>query len=157
VGFLAAEGPVYTALVNCKRVNDLTTSNLYQRAVEAYVTVGRYQTHLHRSCLIYRKRRDAMLQAVDRLMPDGVSAFPPQGGLFIWLKLPGHLSTAKLLSLACEEGVAFSPGSAHYPGGTGGENCMRLNFVTSSVEDIEEGIRRLARAIKRLEKGQPVE
>jgi GntR family transcriptional regulator/MocR family aminotransferase len=154
VGFLAAEGPVYTALVNCKRVNDLTTSNLYQRAVEAYVTVGRYQMHLRRSCAIYRKRRDAMLQAINRLMPDGVSAFPPQGGLFIWLKLPGHISAAKLLPLACEEGVAFSPGSGHYPGGTGGENCMRLNFVTSSVEEIEEGVRRLARAIKRYEKEQ---
>ncbi len=150
VGFLAAEGPVYTSLVECKRVNDLTTSNLYQRAVEAYVTVGRYEAHLRQSCHIYRKRRDVMLQAIDRYLPEGTAVTPPQGGLFVWVRLPAGISTSTLLPLACDEGVSFSPGSMFFPDPAEGEDCMRLNFVTQLQEDIEEGMRRLARAIKRL-------
>ena len=88
VGFLVAEGPIYDCLVNFKRVNDLATSTLIQRALEAYVTVGRYQAHLRRSCQIFRKRRDVMLSAIQRYLPAGVHFDPPQGGLFIWLQLP---------------------------------------------------------------------
>ena len=57
---LAPEGPVYDSLVSFKRVNDLATSNLVQRALETYVTVGGYQDHLRRSCQLYSKRRDAI-------------------------------------------------------------------------------------------------
>jgi GntR family transcriptional regulator/MocR family aminotransferase len=149
VGFLAAEGPVYGSLVNYKRVNDLATSNLIQRALEAYVTVGRYQAHLRRSRRVYRKRRDAMLLAIDRHLPAGVRVVPPQGGLFIWLCLPDHLSSEKLLPLACEEGVAFAPGSSFFLDGSDGECFMRLNFVAQPPEKIEEGIKRLRKAIKR--------
>ncbi len=147
VGFLVAEGPIYNSLVAYKRVYDLTTSNLYQRALEAYVTVGRYQAYLRRSCQVYRKRRDAMLRAIDRYLPAGVCVTQPQGGLFIWLQLPEGMSTDHLLPIACDQGVAFAPGRAFYAD-EGGESCMRLNFVAQPVENIEEGIQRLGKAIR---------
>jgi GntR family transcriptional regulator/MocR family aminotransferase len=148
VGFLAAEGPVYDHLVSYKRASDLATSNLMQRALEAYVTVGRYQAHLRRSCRIYRQRRDAMLHAINSHLPAGVHVDPPQGGLFVWLRLPDDLSAAALLPLACEEGVAFAPGSDFFPESPNGEHHMRLNFAAHSPEVIEEGIKRLDKAIK---------
>jgi GntR family transcriptional regulator/MocR family aminotransferase len=154
VGFVLADGPVYDSLVRFKRVNDLATSTLVQRALEAYVTVGRYQAHLRRSCHIFRQRRDAMLRAIDRYLPAGFSANPPQGGLFVWLRLPDHLSSDELLPLACSEGVDFAPGSIFYPQGSGGRDRLRLNLVVQPAEEIEEGIRRLGRAIKRLRAGQ---
>ncbi|MGE5376804.1 MAG: PLP-dependent aminotransferase family protein [Bacteroidota bacterium] len=80
VGFLVAEGPVYDALVDFKRVNELATSNLIQHALEDYVTVGRYQAHLHRSCQIFRKRRDVMVAAIQRYLPASVHFDTPQGG-----------------------------------------------------------------------------
>jgi GntR family transcriptional regulator / MocR family aminotransferase len=150
VGFLVAEGPVYKSLVNFKRVNDLATSTLVQRALEAYVTVGRYQSHLRRSCQIFRKRRDAMLSAIQRHLPDDIHLDPPQGGLFIWLQLPEKVSSEKLLPVAWEEGVIFSPGSGFFPDGVGGENWLRLNFVAQAPDQIEEGIKRLGKAMKRL-------
>ncbi len=152
VGFLVAEGPIYASLVNYKRVDDLATSNLTQRALEAFVTVGRYQAHLRRSCGVYRKRRDAMMFAIKRYLPAGVHADPPQGGLFVWLRLPDNLSSEKLLPLACAEGVAFAPGSSFFPEGSEGKCYMRLNFVTQLPEDIEEGIKRLRKATRRLAK-----
>ncbi|RPJ18546.1 MAG: PLP-dependent aminotransferase family protein, partial [Chloroflexi bacterium] len=150
VGFLAAEGPVYDCLVSFKRVNDLATSTLVQRALEAYVTVGRYQAHLRRSCQIFRKRRDVMLAAIQRHLPAGVHFDPPQGGLFIWLQLPESLYSEKLLPLAWEQGVDFAPGNGFFPDGMGGRDWLRLNFVSQAPEQINEGIKRLGRAIKRL-------
>lgn len=151
VGFLVADGPVYDSLLAFKRLSDLATSTLIQRALEAYVTVGRYQAFLRRSCLVFRKRRDAMLAAISHHLPADVSFDPPLGGLFIWMHLPDNLSAKELLPVACEEGVAFAVGSAFFPEGCGGQDWMRLNFVAQPEEEIEEGIHRLGRAIRSLQ------
>lgn len=150
VGFLVVEGPMYQRLVDFKRVNDLATSTLIQHALEAYVTVGRYQSYLRRSCQVFHKRRDAMLSAIQHYLPPGVPFDPPQGGLFIWLQLPDDLSSEKLLPLAWEEGVDFSAGNNFFPDRLGGSSWLRLNFAAQPPDQIEEGIRRLGRALKRL-------
>ncbi len=150
VGFLIIDGPLYDALVKFKRVNDLATSSLIQRALENYVTVGRYQAHLRRSCQIFRKRRNAMMEALHRHLPTGIRLDPPQGGLFLWLKLPDTLSADELLPLAVEEGVDFMPGSGFFTGADDGRNWLRLNFVVQPEEKIEAGILRLGKAVKRL-------
>lgn len=150
VGFLVAEGPIYDRLVSFKRVNDLATSTLIQRALEVYVTVGRYQSYLRRSCQLFRKRRDAILSAIERHLPTEINIDPPQGGLFIWMQLPEHLSSEKLLPLAWQEGVEFSPGGGFFSDRLEGRNWLRLNFVAQAPDQIEEGIQRLGRAMKRL-------
>lgn len=144
VGFLVAEGPVFAQLVRRKRVHDLTTSALMQRALDRYVTVGRYQAHLRRSCRLYRQRRDAMLAAIQRYLPPEVQVTPPQGGLFIWLRLPENKSSLELLALARAEGVDFAPGTRFFPDFAEGQPYLRLNFATQTPEAIDEGIRRLA-------------
>lgn len=150
VGFLVADGPVNEGLEQLKRTIDLTTSSLVQRALESYVTVGRYQSHLRHSCQVYRKRRDVMLQAIERFLPADVHITPPQGGLFIWLQLPEGISSESLLPLACQNGVAFAPGTQFFVNGSDGDSFMRLNFAAHPVEEIEEGIKRLARTLKQL-------
>jgi GntR family transcriptional regulator/MocR family aminotransferase len=150
VGFIAADGPIYDCLVNFKRIHDVATSALVQRALEAYVTVGRYQTHLRRSCQIFRKRRDVMISAIQRYLPSGVRFDPPQGGLFIWLQLPQGLTSEALLPLAWEYGADFAPGNAFFPDGTQGDNWLRLNFVAQTPNEIDEGMKRLGKAMKRL-------
>jgi GntR family transcriptional regulator / MocR family aminotransferase len=149
VGFLVADGPAYEGLVHLKRTIDLATSNLIQRALEAYVTVGRYQAHLRRSCQVYRKRRDAMLDAIERRLPPGVEAVAPKGGLFIWLRLPEGVSSERLLHEACQEGVSFAPGGMFFINRQDGDPYLRLNFAAHPPDKIEEGIKRLAKAINR--------
>ena len=149
VGFLFIEGPIYESLVNFKRVNDLATSTLIQRALEAYVTVGRYQAHLRRSCQIFRKRRDAMVAALKQYLPD-IQFDIPQGGLFIWAQLPNNIVSDDLLPLALKRGVDFVPGSRFFPDSSQGSSWMRLNFVVQPRDKIEEGIKRLGQAIKGL-------
>jgi GntR family transcriptional regulator/MocR family aminotransferase len=150
VGFLVAEGPIYDLLARLKRVNDLATSTLTQRALEMYVTVGRYQAHVRRSCQVYRRRRDAIVQAIGRHLPPEAQVVPPQGGLFAWLRLPEGASALRLLPLAAEEGVEYAPGPRFFPQPAEGERYLRLNFATQTPEDIDEGIRRLGRALGRL-------
>jgi GntR family transcriptional regulator / MocR family aminotransferase len=150
VGFLVAEGPIFNLLAQLKRVNDLMTSTLTQRALEVYVTVGRYQAHVRRSCQVYRRRRDAIIAAIGRELPADAQVVAPQGGLFVWLRLPEGASALRLLPLAAEEGVEYAPGARFFPQPAEGERYMRLNFATQTPEDIDEGIRRLGRALQRL-------
>lgn len=152
VGYLVADGPVFDRLLHFKHINDLTTSNLMQRVLEEYVTVGRYQQHLRRSGRLYRKRRDAMLEAIKHHLPNNVEVHPPQGGLFIWLRLPEGVSSNELLPIALKEGVAFAPGRHFFLDHTMGEPYLRLNFAVQTVDDIDVGIQRLARALERLAK-----
>ena len=150
VGFIVADGPVYESLLNYKRLSDLATSTLIQRALDAFVTVGRYQTYLHRSCQIFRKRRDTMLKAIDHYLPNNISFEVPSGGLFIWLRLPNSISADELLPLACKEGTAFMPGKYFFTENLTGDEWIRLNFVSQSADDIEAGIKRLGAAIRKL-------
>jgi GntR family transcriptional regulator/MocR family aminotransferase len=154
VGFLVASGPVYEQLLDYKRFGDLATSNLMQRALEAYITVGRYQAHLRRARRECQRRRDAMLEALTRHAPAGTRWISPQGGLFLWVRLPGSLSADELYPTALEEGVGFAPGSLFFPGQRE-QSYLRLNFVSHPPGVIAEGIKRLSLAIERcLARGQ---
>jgi DNA-binding transcriptional MocR family regulator len=94
----------------------------------------------------YRERRDAMLVALRRTMPASVSWTQPAGGMFLWLTLPAGRETGELLRTAVAAGVSFVPGTAFHADG-GGANCMRLNFTSSSLEEIARGVGILARLI----------
>lgn len=97
---------------------------------------------------VYRERRDAMLAAMHRYFPEGVSWTHPQGGLFLWVTLPDYLDTTKLLSAALANNVAFVPGESFYPDGSG-RNSFRLNFSYCPPEVIETGIERLGEVLTR--------
>ncbi|NPV77523.1 MAG: PLP-dependent aminotransferase family protein [Anaerolineae bacterium] len=148
VGYILANGPVFEALLAHKRVTDHATSNLIQRTLESYITVGRYQAHLRRACHVYRRRRNAMLAALQAQLPSGVQFSPPHGGLFLWLRLPPGCSSRELFQIACREGVTFLPGSFCYPNG-GGEEYLRLTFAAAPPDQIETGIQRLVASIRR--------
>ena len=100
---------------------------------------------------MYRGRRDVMLRALERAFPDpslGVTWTRPQGGLFLWMRLPAGMSAVELLPEAIEQSVAFVPGVPFHPDGTGA-NTLRLNFSHADPAHIEEGIARLGRVVMR--------
>lgn len=150
LGFLVADGPIFQRLLHEKWVNDLTTSTLIQRTLDEYVTVGRYQTHLRRTSRNNRIRRDVMLAAIRRHLPREIHCPVPQGGLYLWLQLPDGYHSLDLLTLAYEEGVEFTPGSWFFPNPADGDRYMRLNFATQPPELIEDGIRRLGQAMRKI-------
>jgi DNA-binding transcriptional MocR family regulator len=91
-----------------------------------------------------------MLAAIGRHLPNNVTFDIPKGGLFLWLRLPNNISADELLPVVCEEGVAFAPGSIFFTDDGNGKEWIRLNFSAQPVEDIEEGIKRLGSAIRRM-------
>ncbi len=74
----------------------------------------------------------------------------PQGGLFVWLRLPEGASAVRRLPLAAEEGVEYAPGPRFFPQPAEGEGYIWLNFAMQTHKDIDEGIRRLGRVLQRL-------
>ena len=97
--------------------------------------------------VLYRRRRDIMLEALEEHFAERARWTRPQGGLFIWATLEDHIDTTDLLALARSEGVAFVPGRAAYMDGHSGASSMRLNFAGVRDADIREGIRRIGRVL----------
>jgi 2-aminoadipate transaminase len=147
IAWIVAPPEVIQKLVLAKQGADLNTSVFNQIAVHEVGHGGFLNHHVKTICDVYRERRDTMLDALTEHMPEGVSWTHPQGGLFLWLKLPEGFDTTELFKEAVKEKVAFVPGESFFPDGRG-KNTMRLNFSYSSPEVIVEGISRLSRVIK---------
>jgi GntR family transcriptional regulator / MocR family aminotransferase len=149
-GLVLADGPVLEILSELKRLTDLATSNMIQRALDAYVSVGRYEAHLRRSRRVYAKRRDAMARAVERSLPAGTTFDMPSGGLFLWIRLPeGHSATA-ILARARARGVRIAPGGEFFADGEEGDRFIRLNFAAFTPEEIDHGVSEMGKAIGHL-------
>ncbi len=147
VGYLVAHGPVLQRLQADKHTSDVATSNLMQRALQSYITVGRYQACLRKARQVFGKRLTVMLAALSRHMPAGTSWNAPCGGMYVWLRLPGGLSADEMFPLAAREGVVYAPGSFFFPDGAESA-CLRLNFAVQPAALIEEGVARLGRLIQ---------
>lgn len=150
LGWIVAPAPLCERLTVVKEASDLESSALTQRAVSAFLDAGHLPQHLERLRAAYKERRDAMLNALERHFPATARWTRPRGGMFIWIELPPHIDTVALLDTAiAEEQVAFIPGHAFAHSGCVATHCMRLNFSNASVEQIEDGIERLGRVVKK--------
>jgi 2-aminoadipate transaminase len=129
-----------------KQASDLCTSTLTQYFVREYFGEGRWREYVGDLCGIYRERRDAMLDALGRFFPAEATWSRPEGGLFCWATLPSYIDTTDLLARALRDNVAFVPGAAAYVDGRGGSS-MRLNFSSSSSEEIREGVKRIGAVV----------
>jgi len=148
VGWIVAATPIIQKLVLMKQASDLHTSTLAQVAL-AKVMERLPANHADTLCATYRPRRDAMVEALEEFMPEGVTFTRPGGGMFIWVKLPEGFDGAALLARAiAEERVAFVPGSAFYAT-QAMSNTLRLSFSATCPDKIREGIRRLGSLIAR--------
>lgn len=149
IAWMAASEELIRQFVTAKQGVDLCCPSLTQAIAAEYCARGHIYKHLPRITSLYRNKRDIMLRALEREMPPGVSWTKPEGGLFLWVRLPEGMDTEQLLSTAVEdEGVAYVVGSGFHADG-GGKNAMRLNFSFPSEEHIEEGIKRLASVVKK--------
>jgi 2-aminoadipate transaminase len=149
LGWVAAPAPVLAKINLGKQAADLCTSSLTQQLVAGYFAEGRWRNYVQDLCTIYRRRRDAMLDALAEFFPPEAEWTQPGGGLFIWATLPDFIDTEDLLAKAIQdENVAFVPGSAAYVDGRGGSS-MRLNFSAVDENGIVEGVRRIGKVIDR--------
>lgn len=142
LAWVVAPREVIQKCVMAKQGMDLHTSSINQMVAYEVVKDGFLKEHVRLIRRVYRERRDVMLGAMTQYFPDGVSWTRPEGGLFLWVRLPEELDAAQVLEKAIEHHVAFVPGVAFHPHGDG-RNTMRLNFSNAQPEQIEQGIQRI--------------
>ncbi|GAB1480939.1 PLP-dependent aminotransferase family protein [Paracoccaceae bacterium] len=148
VGWICGNAAVIARLVLMKQAADLHSPTTNQIVTE-HVARRHFEAHVATLRATYQARRDAMLAALAREMPEGVSWTRPEGGMFVWLTLPGHIDAADLLAQSLQsERVAFVPGRAFFADGSNG-NTLRLSFSCADETAINEGITRLGRLIRR--------
>ena len=148
LGFLVAPPALYPKLLQAKQAADLHTPSFNQRMVYEVLKTGFLDGHVPSIRALYKAQCEAMLQALDtHLAGTGVQWNTPDGGMFLWVKLPQGMNAVELLPQAVERNVAYVPGAAFYSG-QAQANTLRLSFVTASVEQIHTGIAALAGVLK---------
>ena len=147
IGWVIADERIVDKFVTAKQSTDLCTPILNQMIASKYIQKGYFDENLNKTIVMYKEKRNVMLKAFHDFMPEGVTWTEPEGGLFLFLKLPEHMDAEKLFNKALENNVAFVLGSVFHCDGSG-KNTMRLNFSYMSIEKTIEGVKRLAKAIK---------
>ena len=150
IGWLVAAPPVIEKYVLIKQGADLCTSLRNQMKIDLFMERFDFEGNLVRLTELYRQRRNAMVAALEAMMPEGVSFTRPQGGLFLWVTLPERIKAIELLKRCLEQNVAFVPGDSFFPNG-GVENTLRLNYSNMPEDRIREGVARLAAAIRSMD------
>ncbi|MFD9409038.1 PLP-dependent aminotransferase family protein [Streptomyces sp. NPDC059989] len=146
LGWLRAPAALRRAAVVAKQAADLHTSTVDQLAAAHYLAAVDLDAHVAVVRAAYRARRDALLAGLCEALPAGSEWNRPEGGMFVWARLPeGHDATA-LLTSAITHDVAFVPGSPFFTG-TPDPRTLRLSFTTHTPEEIGEGLRRLGMAV----------
>jgi len=149
LAFLIAQEDLIEILLRMKQASDLCTSKLTQHLAARYIKDYGMEDHLRILRERYRAKRDAMIAALEKYMPtkEGITWTRPDGGLFLWVRLPEEVDTEEMFPRALEHNVAYIVGSAFYVDG-GGKNTMRLSFSVNSEDEIEEGIKRLCQVVR---------
>ncbi|MFE1410588.1 PLP-dependent aminotransferase family protein [Streptomyces sp. NPDC058746] len=146
LGWLRAPAALSRAAVVAKQAADLHTSTVDQLAAAHYLAASDLDAHVAGVRAAYRSRRDALLAALGRTLPADCEWNRPEGGMFVWARLPaGHDATA-LLRAALPHDVAFVPGAPFFTG-TPDPRTLRLSFTTHTPEEIAEGVSRLGAAL----------
>jgi 2-aminoadipate transaminase len=147
VAYAAGDEELAGKLALLKQGTDLQTNTFGQYIVNEYLEGRGLPAHIQMLRRTYRSRRDLMLAAMEKHFPKSISWNRPGGGMFLWVALPGNLDAKEILLRCIEHNVAFVPGQEFFPDGSG-RNTLRMNFSNASLENIEEGIKRMAEVLK---------
>ena len=143
LGFAAGPKPIIAAMVLWLQKVIVSTECVAQRVAAEFINKGYMRPQIDNIIKLYKPKRDKMVEALEKYMPENVTWTIPDGGMFLWLTVPGIDSDA-LFKKAVEKKVAFVPGSNFYPKGNKRTDEIRLNFSYADIEDIEEGVKRFA-------------
>ena len=148
LGYVVAPRQMYPKLLQAKQAADLHTPSFNQRLVSEVIKNGFLDRHVPTIRQLYKEQCQAMVAALEQEMQGlGVTWNRPDGGMFLWLRLPEGMSALQLLPRAVERNVAFVPGAAFYADQPD-DRTLRLSFVTASQGQIRTAIAALAAAIR---------
>ncbi|MQB65176.1 aminotransferase-like domain-containing protein [Limosilactobacillus reuteri] len=146
LGWLVADEDVVNKLTVLKQSADLHTDNLAQFAVAQFFADNDVDAHVKEISDLYGKRKDLMLEGIKKYFPEGVKYTNPEGGMFLWVEVPGVDDTVELFKECLEHDVAFVPGDPFFAG-KAQPGAFRLNYSNMKEDQIEVGLKRLGAAL----------
>lgn len=139
LGWLVADEDVVNKLTVLKQSADLHTDNLAQFAVAQFFADNDVDAHVKEISALYGKRKDLMLEGIKKYFPEGVKYTDPEGGMFLWVEVPGVDDTVELFKECLEHDVAFVPGDPFFAGEVQ-PGAFRLNYSNMKEDQIEVGL-----------------
>ena len=155
LGFMVSPAPVRAACLVARQLTDLSSPGWIQLAIARYVTSGRLAAHLPVIREGYRRKAEAMRDALVQVLGDRLDCHFPEGGMFAWARLADGGNARDWLALAIDERVTFVPGDIYFADRPD-PATLRLSFSQPSVEGIRDGVARLGRALARFDAGERV-
>ncbi|MGG5333020.1 PLP-dependent aminotransferase family protein [Enterococcus sp. AZ163] len=146
LGWVVAPLELINKFTIMKQSVDLHSDNLAQYILAAFFENNDIDQHVSKITALYKERKDLMMAAIKKYFPETVTYSQPEGGMFIWIEVPGITDTQELFDRCIQNNVAFVPGEPFYcdeivPG------TFRLNYSNMPAEQIDIGMKRLAEAI----------
>lgn len=148
VSLVSAAKEVIERLNYLLSVKSFRADDISQTLLSRCLDNGTYQDTLQKMTACCQRKCDLMCECLEQAKPLGVSYERPQGGIFLWCRLPQQISLNKMLKLAQEHNISIIPGDVFYLNGTKGEQHLRLNFSYPSESQIVEGVAALVRIMK---------
>jgi 2-aminoadipate transaminase len=147
IGWMIGHPDILDKIVVGKQAADLCTPPFVQKISARYLAKGYFEENLKKTIAMYKDKKALMMRCFDAEMPKEVTWTKPEGGLFLFMYLPEKMDAAKLFQRAIKNNVAFVTGEVFHCDGSG-KNTLRINFSYSSKDQICEGVKRLAKAIR---------
>lgn len=147
MGWLQAEEQLINKIIMAKQSVDLCTPSFTQLILAEFIRRGRMRAGIEAARECYRPKLEAMLNALEAHMPEGVTWSRPRGGMFLWVRLPEQVDAKEIFPRAVENKVAYVIGRAFHCDGSG-HNSLRLNYSFPTIEQIGKGIPLLAKVIR---------
>ncbi len=148
VGSVSARGRALDGLLALKHSTDLSDAMPLQAALEEFVGTGAYDRHLARIRKVLGARTAAMLDALEREMPEGTTWTEPEGGWQVWVELGADVDTLDLLADAARDGMLFAPGAQFYCDRSSSRG-LRLTLARADEDQIRRGVAILGNAVRR--------
>lgn len=147
LGWVVADPALIKRYTMLKQSADLHTDSLAQYVAAEYFAENDINEHIAKITELYHKREQLMVNAVDKYFPAGVTHSNPEGGMFLWVMVPGVTDSQKLFDAALKRNVAIVPGDPFFGNATI-PGTFRMNYSNTPEDKIEDGVKRLAEAIE---------
>lgn len=148
VAYCVAHKKLIAKMTVGKQASDVHTPCLNQMIVDQWFKDYDVDAHIKKIQGIYRKKLNLMCDCIDRELGDFVQYVKPQGGLFIWCRLPDNVDMLEFVKKAVDKKVAVVPGNAFLMNDTDKSHYIRLNFSTPTDEGIVKGVKLLGEVAK---------
>jgi DNA-binding transcriptional MocR family regulator len=147
LGWLLVKPDIYKKCELLKQAMDACSPNFTQVLAAEFLSKDYLQPYLEFLRTEYAERRDIMHESLEKRMPSDVSWIRPDGGFYYWLTLPEHIDATGILTKSLKNGAVFVTGKTFDPAGKI-NNKIRLSFSNMKHEEIDQGVRIIASAIK---------